>query len=460
MRRAVAALCGAVLVAGCAAEPTVPGVPAPAARDAHPTYGLPAVPAPPGVAYQPDVVVVAGGADAVREVSADGLVWTIDAAAARDLRPGAVMFLTSRGTGRVVRVDDRGDAVAVTLAPIQLQELIRDGDLRLDAALDLGAATVQPVPDLPGAVGEPDAADSDVPLKLRRPAVSAPGRLPPVKDKIDVTVGRWSVGGALEPKGLALALTYKPGDVFKGSVDVLLAMSRPRLRMGAKIVDGLLLGGATTSVSGITALDVTVSAGVHGGAADNRKVRVDLPAELINQPVVVSGVPMVITLKAKLFVETALSGNNSTLTAHGRWTLDGPIGAGHDRPAFGVVHSILDSIGGIAVGPSGLVLGVEFKLMAGVGVPGAAAGPYAKLRASVGVTNGSALGAPLARCRRADLVIKAGGGLGLSLGTSHTKAIAKSIPGLPPFKAELEAEAMGTIVDRSQTHPEVPLCTA
>jgi hypothetical protein len=462
-RRAVAVLCGAALLAGCTAQRAGTPVGGTAdVEDAHPSYGLPAVPAPPGVAYQPDVVVVPGGAGAVREVSADGLVWTVDAEAVEDLDPGEVMFLTSRATGRVVRVDERGDAAAVTLAPIQLQELIRDGDLDLDVPLDLSAATVQPVPDLPGAAGDPEPGDSDVPLNLRRVA-AAPGKLPPAKDKVDVTVGDWSVGGGLDAKGLTLSLAYKPGQVFKGTAELFLAMSRPRVRMGAKIVGGALSGGVSTSLSGITALDVTVAAGVEGGVGDNRKVRLEVPVELLNRPVVVGGVPMVMTIKMKIFIETALSGKNSTLTAHGRWSLDGPVGLTGTTPAkpgFGVVDSIIESIGGIAVGPSGLVLGFEFKFMTGVGIPGASTGPYGKVRASIGITNGSALGAPLARCRRADLVIKGGGGLGLSLGTSVTKAIATTIPGLPPFKAELEAELMGTIVDRTQTLPEVPLCSA
>ncbi|MDX8054363.1 hypothetical protein SK571_33755 [Lentzea sp. BCCO 10_0798] len=109
-----------------------------------------------------------------------------------------------------------------------------------------------------------------------------------------------------------------------------------------------------------------------------------------------------------------------------------------------------------------LAAGVELKFSAGGG-PAPSLAPYGKVRASIGITNGSAFGAPLARCRRADLVIKGGGGLGLALGTTATTAITaitKLIPGLPPFKADLEAELMGTIIDRSQTVPEVPLCTA
>src|SRR3954464_14531365 len=49
----------------------------------------------------PDVVVVDGGANAVRSASVDGLTWTIDGKAqgASRLRVGSVLLLTSRAVG-------------------------------------------------------------------------------------------------------------------------------------------------------------------------------------------------------------------------------------------------------------------------------------------------------------------------------------------------------------------------
>src|SRR5579864_165328 len=55
------------------------------------------------VVYQPGVVFLGGGASSVRSVSSDGLVWTVDgnAAGASRLAPGAVVFASSLGAGRV-----------------------------------------------------------------------------------------------------------------------------------------------------------------------------------------------------------------------------------------------------------------------------------------------------------------------------------------------------------------------
>jgi hypothetical protein len=109
------------------------------------------------VTYQPDVVLVEGGPDAIRSASANGLTWTIDgdAAGAADLEPGKVMYVTSRAVGRVVDVTPADGDLAVTLAPVTLTEVFRDAHFVSDRQLDDSALVYQEVPDLPGAVSIP-----------------------------------------------------------------------------------------------------------------------------------------------------------------------------------------------------------------------------------------------------------------------------------------------------------------
>src|SRR5262249_33430824 len=88
------------------------------------------------VTYQPDVIVVGGGPQAIRGVEA-GLRWILDANApgARDLAPGKVMFVTSRALGRVIEVESRGSTLAVRVAPVGLTEVLRDAQIDFDRAI-------------------------------------------------------------------------------------------------------------------------------------------------------------------------------------------------------------------------------------------------------------------------------------------------------------------------------------
>lgn len=81
----------------------------------------------PGVTYQPNVVLLENGADAIRGVSNDGLSWTIDSAAngADQIQPGRVLFLTNRAVGRVLAVSKESDGLRVILGPSKLPKSFR-----------------------------------------------------------------------------------------------------------------------------------------------------------------------------------------------------------------------------------------------------------------------------------------------------------------------------------------------
>jgi hypothetical protein len=168
LRGVVAAGCCATLLAcsgGSGPSTTTSG-----SADAIARYGQAAPRDPAGFTYQPDVVVVDGGPEAVRSVSADGLVWTVDGKASGldGLDVGEVMFLTSRAAGRVAAKEPAGDDVAITLAPVQLNEIIRDGHIKVDTTIDSEAVLLQEIPGLPGALGVPDETDvGDIDPSLR-----------------------------------------------------------------------------------------------------------------------------------------------------------------------------------------------------------------------------------------------------------------------------------------------------
>jgi hypothetical protein len=433
-------------------------------------YGQAAQPSPPGITYQPDVVVVGGGAGVVRSVSDDGLRWTVDgdAKGLSDLDEGEVLFLTSRAAGRVVSKEASGQNVVLTLAPVQLQEIIRDGRLEFDSAIDPGNVSYQEIPGMHGTVSVPDKTDAVTPAAYHASAnaIPAPTReLPPPaehKRGVQVNLGQWSVSAASTQSGLALGLAATSTGRFKAGADITFGYKRLRLRGAVSVSGGRSAGPMTALIDGLEYVDASVYAGVGvGGSSNNKRVKIEIPLEIINNQVDVYGIPMVINVKARIFLETALSGNNSTIKAHGRWGLTGALGVVNGivyLPKYRVIKSMLRSIDGIAIGPSGLVYGAEMRWMLGVGIPGSAAGPYVKVKVSAGVANGSALGAALARCTQSDLALTAGTGAGLSLSTANKVALGKVIPGLPKFGGELEIEKLWTISKTHQVRPDVRLC--
>lgn len=476
-----------VLVAGCGQGVSGHGVAASAGVGASSgpldaagkTYGYGAQTS--GVDYQPDVVVVGGGASSIRSASGNGLVWTIakSASGASKLKVGSVMLLTSVAAGRVDAIHDDGDSRVVTLAPIGITDLIRNGSIDVNQALCSADVNYQAIPDLPWASSTPQS--GEVPstkispssyrpsggLKVE-PAIAAaplagssPGSLPFTSEhSVEIAVGGWKLTPDLAANKIALGIEHdgalKVGVDFAFDTANLQIHGTDTVHNGQSIHSGF-------QVTGITGLTVSLQAGAAGGSADNQKIKVEVPIE-IEVPIPPSpetaGLPMIIKVSFKFIVETAITGNNSTLVATGKWALSGPIGIDGGTlltPKFSVTQSILDSVTGITLGPSGIVIGVEMKFMVGIGTSSVSAGPFASIIVDLGVTNGSSLGASLVRCKGATLDLKAGAGVGLELPASAVPILKSLLPGA---KYEYTLETSTTLLHRSQVVPNVPLCSA
>ena len=166
-----------------------PGVPA-ILSDAEQLYGV----SPrrvPGVTYQPNVILMEHGANAIRSQSLDGFTWTIDAAApgAMDIRPDKILFATGRVVGRVLKVTSKGGDLDVTLGPAELTDIFQEVHIATQGSLDPekmlvyvapsgypGASHDRDEPEASPAARAPDVRDSGV----RVYAVSQAGDMVPV----------------------------------------------------------------------------------------------------------------------------------------------------------------------------------------------------------------------------------------------------------------------------------------
>jgi hypothetical protein len=456
-------------------------------KSAVQTYGYGPQPVA-GVTYQPDVVMVPAGPAAIRSATTDGLVWTLDRSAkgVGDLKVGSILLATGRAAGRVVALRDEGGSRVVTLAPVELTDIVRDGEIDLKQALSPDSMEYQAVPDQPGAESVPGA--NTAAARLNRPGearvvtvaarplrfgAQRPGRagicacgpssgeLPPAsKGSVEIPAGAYKITPGYQANELSLDIEREGS--LKVGVHFAFAVADLSVDAGASIKDGVI-GGSRFVINGIKGMDVSLSAGAAGGEADNEKIRIEVPVE-VSVPVppspATAGLPLVIKIQFTYSVETAITGQNSTIAATGQYGLEGPIGlsGGHFlSPKFTVKHSIIDSLQGITLGPSGVVLAVKMKVQAGLGIPAASAGPFGSVTTSLGITNGSSLGASLVRCKGATLDMKVGGGVSISISTPLLDALKKLLP--PGTSIPTEKEASASVLHRTQVVPDVPLCS-
>ncbi|MBX7265968.1 hypothetical protein KIF24_07940 [Micromonospora sp. Llam7] len=389
----------------------------------------------PKVTYQPDVVLIGAGAEAVRSVTVDGLTWTLDAAAGgvSDLGPGKVMFVTSRGVGRVVEVHDEGDTRRVTIAPVELTDVIRDGEFASDEPVpidepiaysaegalwtdhDAVTAASPPSPGVrpaafggtPGALVRPAAGAAGA--GRHRPAVPAARRAPapPEPERVDMprpSVGSRGVtanGFTTTPRccrdGVGADISYDDGEI-RFVASAMLAMRSPSARFHLAISGGRVRV-AELQVHGGGGLSVSIKGASRVGTDRQLDRRFTIPVDFTVPVGLVLGIPFTLSVTQELVVRTAFSARDGNLSASGAYDLRGVLGFGYRDGGWGVHRpegpfmrsSLLDSVKGISVGANGAVLAYKATFTLGIGAFGFKAGLHLGFTVSTGVARGSAL---------------------------------------------------------------------
>ena len=116
----------------------------------------------PRVEYQPGIIIMEHGDQAIRSFGSDGMTWTFDAGAphVNEFQMGKIVFATGRACGRIIMLKPEGDTVKVILGPVQLTEIIRSGSFAMDAPLDLDKMIPYVYPDFPQAAEPPGHANT------------------------------------------------------------------------------------------------------------------------------------------------------------------------------------------------------------------------------------------------------------------------------------------------------------
>jgi len=218
-------------------------------------------------------------------------------------------------------------------------------------------------------------------------------------------------------------------------VDYSLLVDHPR------IVPKRSRRGKITSLElqGVTGVELSFYEGAAHYQADNARFTGKVPVT-VEVPVVppTRGLPRSMKVTWTIDVRTAIGGDDSTLESDGSYALTGALGPQRGQLGLGqditTEDSLLDNIHGLDLAPSGIVIAVQTKFAADKGSPTGLKSSSVALTTSSSVTNGSALGSPIALCRGVtlDLLATAGGGA------------------VPTTKA--------TLFQGSQVEPESPIC--
>jgi hypothetical protein len=409
-----------------------------------------------GVALQPDVVLVAGGGASVRGVSADGFTWILDpdAPGADDLGVGVVMFVTERGVGRVIDSRIIEDDLVVTIAPVEITEVIRDGDFAVDTpvaleraiALDTeGAFWADPAVLDEHGVGEDDvpfgstppedvtgiesssAGAGDASAALWRPSVepmaSIPGppglpRPPMPKPKVaDVNKalsGAFDITGTCCSGGVGTTFSYdKDGVRLQGALK--LAMDSPKASFDLQIKGGTVKV-AELKLSGAGSVHTEITAATRPGPAVNRaSQKLGMNVDFSVPVATVLGIPFSITVSQEFKVAIAIPGT-ATLTGKGDYKLGGSLALGYRDGKLGSsttggfeAASSVAGTSSIAVGISSVTLDYSVTFRLGIGAFGFTAGLDLGVKTQSTLSVGAPIGfntapdaqAPIMQCKRA-----------------------------------------------------------
>jgi len=425
--------------------------------EAERRYGVAPV-ADRSITYQPDVIIVKGGPGIIRAANANGLTWTIDPAApgASKLAPGKIMFVTGRAVGRVLALKKASGGLVVTVGPVELTEIVSHLEFSLDQPLDLTQVIEYEAAERPIA---PAVARTSSDSFVIQPATyrlgSAPFAIRPVLE-----VHGFNIWGFNGDAGVGLSLDRTSDDGIRMQAGFVLALEKPRIRVDLKIHNGIER--ALISVGGATTWRLTFSVASQTGVRGNISEEVPVPKDWsipITGPA--AHFPFAVTVRHVFIVKTAFSSSGS-LKAVGALKASGDLSAGYASsqfrltgPSLSVEQSFMQSLRGVSLGPTGLVLAHEVRVIVGVGAFDFVTGPYVGLRTSLGVTQGSTVG--LIQCRGGSLDSSIAAGVGYSIPQPATAAInfilralnAKEISGhgvleagtLPIFHAEQEPTA-------------------
>jgi hypothetical protein len=421
------------------------------------------------VNFQSDVVIVAGGPDAIRSVSDGGLTWTIDgnASGAEQLEPGKIMFVTGRAVGRVLAIKDAGSDRKVTIGPVSITDVIRDGKFA-ESGISLSNATEHQ--------GVAPNWETSAAAQATTTAMVTPEPAHPARPVELMAAHNEPPSARLTAAGAATKLccseihgpiNYDSGGVkVFGSADLSIAKPAATFRLDIR-------GGSVTyaelKITGGISLHVDFQAGIEGDKG-TRTFPVALGSDFSVPIGLVLGVPLAVTVHQGLTITTAFAAKIGTIRGSGTFSLGTAIGYAFDGSKFSNLSaisfkrqtSLINSLTGVPVGVMGLVIDHQIKFTVGFSAFVLTAGVFVSIDTAIGVTRGSGLGAALAECQGVAIGVHAKFGIGYTILKPVANAINAflSLLNVKPIKQEggIKSPLFDIVVKDEVIPPGTKLC--
>jgi hypothetical protein len=439
------------------------------------------------VTYEDAVVIVGGGADVVRAISPDGVTCTIDARAGKagDLSVGRIAFVTGRCVGRVLSMKRERDDLSLVLGPVELVEIFRTLDVRVEQPIDLNDVIRVPPPQLEGVTFPLEGADAALPEWSRTPGAIAPSRAPaapgrallvtpaalraaraqnaPVSPGITQRLNlTWHTTPLNDAHGIGAELRHDARGI-RLIAQVQIRVPAPSLDFHLKIWNKYATGRLILkNAAGLTLAFDGATGEAFSGNVNWHSIGPGFSIPLAGP------VPLAVDVRQDIWVRTAFSARQSMFSAGGDYGLNGDVGLAFQGTHFMTVgpkgltveRSLMRNMNAVSMGPSGLVISHVATVTAGVGAWGFTTGPSFGLATSLGVAQGSSAG--IVQCQGATLSMHVQGGVGWTIPQAVAKFVnffldilrVKPIPDhggaytdwrplFPPMRAQTESQVCG-----------------
>lgn len=469
----IALVAGLAVIGGCGRRPSRPTSGAHLVKRSELTaneikYGM-APTRSAAVTYQPNVVIVDGGADVIRGLSDNGLVWTIDASAAgaSDVAVGKIIFVTGRAVGKVLGVRRDGNTMSVVIGPALINEIYENAHFTVEQDVDFGEAIQYTAPDYPGQSIPiaPQSARFAEPDAPRVVLVSAGQAAPPPPAPAPVPVAlKFRVYPVVGSSGVGMRISSSVPHLTMAA-QATVHINKPHLYFDILIQHGEILT-VELVLDGAAGLTWTFEAGTDTGMDANVNERLT-PNSDFSIPITGIGAPLAITVRQTLIVTTSLGVKDTTLKAVGDYTFGGSFRVGYRNKAFEIggptsfstTQDMAQSLDGLSLGVAGMNLAHQMKVVVGVGAFGFAAGPYFNFSSGIGVVKSSAAG--MVPCNAATFTMGLTAGVGYLIPRSIVAAInfflramnVREIAG----EGGIEPKAMN-IINKTTYHPRSNAC--